>query len=180
MDRVFLSQSFVSCTGGPRDEKLVREVANAMEQFQRKSMLLKDPGVSRVGKRVLDIEDTLAKSGREFHDSGALSWNVMQQQLEGIDATGSKALRSLRADQRMGSMPRQLPQNLASAVQRAVGAAAVLNPLQMDTKGMHLQQRGAAGSVQADQLADWFRSESGKAWLETREKLFNVDDGVNM
>ena len=162
IDRVLLKQAHVACTGAPRDEAMIQEIADALTVSMRSTGAHKEP-LARIGQ----AHETLATSGRAYTHVSS----------EAVSAGRRRELRKMRQAHRDQSLPTSLPDQMTAAVTGAFGSKGrPAAPLPISVDQLHVVQRGATYSVQNNSLIEWLASAQGQAWQKDRARLYAADD----
>lgn len=207
LDKVRLQEARVSCTGSPRDNLIVKVVADLLLKSGKKPFLIKGP---RQLQQIVDLQAEQERSGREF--SGMLGCSTLEEAMAiavpaKFDLGGklsARVFRDSRKDNRTSSLPSSLPSSIAAGVLAKLTPRASVDRLPRSvvpvsssacsadppSGGKSLVQalpvaatlgrqaaRNVAPSTMRAGLADWLDSDEGRAWRAERDNLFTTVAG---
>ena len=168
IDCVLLKQAHIACTGAPRDEEMIQEIADALLPLMRAParMSVKVGNVQQIAQAQL----ALKTSGRSLHMDHDLLPEI-------AGGRSRAALRQARRDRRTESLPQDLPDVIRSSVQEAFqNGKGLAKPLPVCVKQLQPHEKGATYSVQHATLKSWVSSEAGQEWQKQRSHLYKADN----
>ena len=178
IDRLFLCQAHVVCCGNERDEWLVRETANVLQQVFKKSATL----AARRRKQTLQQATGIQKQTLALESSGRTHHNIEITWQDWVaHVAPDKHVETSAKSLRQEAWREYLPLNLPAAVAQSVGAIQKPNgelarALPIDVLDLHHRQRNWADSSNNSYLKTWLESDDGKHWLVQRATLLQCDD----
>ena len=179
-DAVFLAQAGVRCIGGQRDEFLVAEVAQLLQETC--SRRGKQGSTLALQQRLIEEHDQWVRASGRSSCENWLTPDVEQASppiinaeglLSGVKTQGARRSWLLNTRRHRHS---DLPAEMTGALKQSIQSGGRMAVLQMDVQHLHAPQRGVTSSVMHQRMCSWIDSEAGKAWKMERALLLQVDD----
>ncbi len=177
-DSVLLCQAGVACVGAPRDEMIVAEVASLLQSTS--SYAMRPETVSRrwthIPYHLTQLQERLYASGRTCAGLTAEDAHALLQPDTLCELPNATARRAFLSHRARSSKPIDLPPAMETALQDCRDAAGIVQPMPLNVRHLHAQQRGAAGSTLHEMVSDWLQTPTGRAWQAERDCLFRADE----
>lgn len=179
VDRLFLKEAQVECTGGDRDEWLISELVTVLQEMK------KDPIVKRrrrtVARHLAGDPSLAIKKLRSKGSTGLDDLQVMcgdssgDEQLPSLHAElrsfRGQSLAEKRLQHRRLHQPRELDVDTRNSL---VGCSTdgVVHSLPLYVQDARTARKSLANSSIRDHLQCWLRSSDGRSWQQAREQMW--------
>ena len=180
MARAFLAQAGVTCTGGGRDALLIEEVVHILSLTKKQKHSRR---AAATVQHVSDLETRLESSGRwagvpKFGHVSEIDLIDLLTPSDLVQTTlDSKDLRQHRKQDRLDSLPSELPDAIQSELLRVVSSKCVVGPLPVTMTLSKPQSSQAAPSSARERLDSWLGSNQGQAWQQERDNVWKQYEG---
>lgn len=164
-DRTLLAQAGVKCCGDTRDEKLIREVANAYEKMAQRTVHLDGPASL----------SALVQSGADHFvaEPGEIS---VPEKVQDLYQAGWLARNHFFQGRALASKPTAAPTAMREAIHDAITPQGIIQKLPFELSSMRADNRGATKSVIHEKVVTWMQSAEGKQWTAQKRELFGASN----